>query len=336
MPTLPDRPDLAQLRRQAKELHRAARSGDTAAARRLCGVARVTTLAAAQLVVAREYGFSSWPSLRSAVEAARSTAMSPLMPDKARRAAVYGASDMLSSARERGWDPGVVPVGALFTSQTFITRHLASQPECYSESSTLRPANGTVYLTTTGPPVAVACLGLGAPAPVALLEHLAALGVDSFIAVGPAPAVSSDLRRGDCVVLDRALRDDGVSCHYLPPARYASADAMLTAQLRAAAKGAGLDPWCGPSWTVSTPYRTTAEELAAYRDEGVLVTDMVSAAVFAVASALGCRAASAVVTTTPVDARGHTQATLTARPPGRLTALLECVVALLQAEAVAE
>ncbi|MDP9387105.1 MAG: hypothetical protein M3Q48_04070 [Actinomycetota bacterium] len=336
MATLPDRPDLAQLRRQAKELHRAARSGDAEAARRLRNGAGGTTLAAAQLVVAREHGFSSWPSLRSAVETARSTAMSPLMADKARRKAVYGASHMLSFARDRGWDPGVVPVGAVFTSQIFITAHLASQPDSYRESPTLRPANGSVYLTTTGPPVAIACLGLGAPAPVALLEHLAALGVGSFIAIGPAPAISNDLRWGDCVVLDRALRDDGVSCHYLRPARYASADPSLTSHLQAGADAAGLGARCGSGWTVPTPYRTTAEELAAYRDEGVLVTDMVTAAVFAAASALSCRAASAVVATTPVDARGGGgQAAPAPRPPGRLTALLECAVAVLQDEAAA-
>ncbi|MEU4160788.1 ankyrin repeat domain-containing protein [Actinoplanes sp. NPDC026670] len=67
MPTLdmPERPDLGSFRRQARSLQRAAQSGDHTAlarlARHLPGDLR---LAAAQLVIAREYGFASWPRLK--------------------------------------------------------------------------------------------------------------------------------------------------------------------------------------------------------------------------------------------------------------------------------
>ena len=74
MPTLdmPDRPDLDSFRRQARSLQRAVRAGDADAVARLArhrpgGVPDDLgglPLAAAQLVVAREYGFGSWPRLR--------------------------------------------------------------------------------------------------------------------------------------------------------------------------------------------------------------------------------------------------------------------------------
>src|SRR5690348_7798742 len=67
MPQLPDRPDLAQLRRRARELHRAAAGGDAAALRRVRQVSAKTTLSTAQLAVAREYGFPSWPRLKDEV-----------------------------------------------------------------------------------------------------------------------------------------------------------------------------------------------------------------------------------------------------------------------------
>jgi len=69
MATLPARPDLGHLRRQARDLLRAARSGDSAAAGRVAAVSDRTTLAAAQLAVAREYGFASWARLKTAVDA---------------------------------------------------------------------------------------------------------------------------------------------------------------------------------------------------------------------------------------------------------------------------
>jgi ankyrin repeat protein len=68
MPSLPTQPDLDQLRRQAKELLRAAQAGDTDATARIRAVSDELTLAAAQLALAREYGFASWPRLKDEVE----------------------------------------------------------------------------------------------------------------------------------------------------------------------------------------------------------------------------------------------------------------------------
>ena len=69
MPTsLPERPDLDQLRRQAKDLHRAARAGNPHAVERFrtylpLRPGAAFTLSAAQLVLAREHGLPSWPAL---------------------------------------------------------------------------------------------------------------------------------------------------------------------------------------------------------------------------------------------------------------------------------
>jgi uridine phosphorylase len=120
-------------------------------------------------------------------------------------------------------------------------------------SSTLTPANGKVFVTTGNASVAIACLGAGASGVVTEVEHLVALGVRCFIAVGPAPAISMRVGRGDCVVVERALRDDGVSKHHLPPARYARADVALTERLAARARHCGLNTVHGASWTVPTP-----------------------------------------------------------------------------------
>jgi ankyrin repeat protein len=81
MADLPARPSLDHLRREARDLLRAAQSGDTAAADRIRAVSAAPTLASAQLAVAREYGFASWARLKTAVEA-RST-------DLARQADVF-------------------------------------------------------------------------------------------------------------------------------------------------------------------------------------------------------------------------------------------------------
>src|ERR1039458_218914 len=68
MSELPDRPVLDQLRRQARELLRAATGSEPHALARLRAVSERVTLSAAQLAVAREYGFPSWPALRTEAE----------------------------------------------------------------------------------------------------------------------------------------------------------------------------------------------------------------------------------------------------------------------------
>ena len=71
---LPARPDLDQLRRRAKELRDAVRRGDAPALARFAAHhpsawPDAVSLAAAQFVIARELGFSSWPALKAAVDA---------------------------------------------------------------------------------------------------------------------------------------------------------------------------------------------------------------------------------------------------------------------------
>jgi Family of unknown function (DUF5990)/Domain of unknown function (DUF5655) len=77
MPQLPGRPDIDQLRRQARELQRAAQGRDPDALGRLRAVSGKITLSTAQLALAREYGFPSWRRLRDEVEHRRTVRDGP-------------------------------------------------------------------------------------------------------------------------------------------------------------------------------------------------------------------------------------------------------------------
>lgn len=88
MSELPGRPDLDQLRRQARELLRAATEGEPRAVTRLRAVSERVKLSAAQLAIAREHGCPSWPALRAEVER--------------RRRLSESASPPLQGADERG------------------------------------------------------------------------------------------------------------------------------------------------------------------------------------------------------------------------------------------
>ena len=71
---LPSRPDLDHLKREARSLQQAARSGDSDALQRLrqaLGTDTALKLTDAQRAIAREYGFPTWARLRSHVQASR-------------------------------------------------------------------------------------------------------------------------------------------------------------------------------------------------------------------------------------------------------------------------
>jgi uridine phosphorylase len=135
--------------------------------------------------------------------------------------------------------------------------------------------------------------GIGAPVVAIVIEELVALGVTRFIALGTAGTLQRDIAIGQIVICDRAIRDEGVSHHYIAPARFARPSESLTSELAGALMEAGRAFRVGGSWTIDTPYRETAAEARHYQEEGVLTVEMEAAAVFAVAEHRGVEAAAA-------------------------------------------
>jgi uridine phosphorylase len=135
--------------------------------------------------------------------------------------------------------------------------------------------------------------GVGAPAASIVMEALGAVGVRRFVGVGTAGALQPGLDAGAVIVCDRAVRDEGVSHHYLPPARWAHPTAGLTERLGAELDGAGCQPTTGAAWTIDAPFRETVAEAQHYADEGVAVVEMEASALFTVARCRGFEVASA-------------------------------------------
>lgn len=134
--------------------------------------------------------------------------------------------------------------------------------------------------------------GIGAPGAAIVLEELATLGVRRFISLGLAGALPNEVGFGDVVLCTSAIRDEGVSHHYVPAARYAHPSAVLTDELRQALLTEGMPFTEGLTWTLDAVYRETVEEALAYREEGVVTVEMEAAALFTVAEVRGVEIAS--------------------------------------------
>ena len=86
------------------------------------------------------------------------------------------------------------------------------------------------------------------------------------------------------VIIDRALRDEGTSYHYLPPAEYSVADARLIGSRRSHSRGR-VPTQVGATWTTDAPFRETAEAIVAAEQAGILAVEMEAAALYAFAAA---------------------------------------------------
>jgi uridine phosphorylase len=131
----------------------------------------------------------------------------------------------------------------------------------------------------------VICSGFGRGAPAAglIVEQLIALGARALITIGTAATLTDSLHPGDLVICQDALRGEGLSHHYLPPARYVESDPDLARRLAAAAANLGAPACQGRAWTTDALYRESAVEVQQYTAEGANVADMEAAGVLAVA-----------------------------------------------------
>lgn len=125
--------------------------------------------------------------------------------------------------------------------------------------------------------------GVGAPMATLVVEELIARGTERFCIVGHAGGLDPAFDIGDVVVIDRALRDEGTSHHYLDGGPYAEADPDLTGWLGETLERAGVGYEVGPTWTTDAVYRETVAEVRAYREAGIRTVDMEAASVFTVA-----------------------------------------------------
>jgi uridine phosphorylase len=219
----------------------------------------------------------------------------PNLPGKEEFASIYTANDFVGHLRKNEWDAGHIPHGVVFTYGGFDLV-CGAQPDQYSMNPMLGPGPGRFFTANSADGnVGICCMGIGAPAVAAQLEVLISLGVREFLSLGTAGGLRAEQSVGDVVVLTSAVRDEGVSYHYLAPEANVQPDDSLTAALRDRLLAAGISVSDGSTWTTDAPYRETAEEVAHYREQGVLTVEMEAAAVFAVAEARGVPLASAVV-----------------------------------------
>ena len=135
-------------------------------------------------------------------------------------------------------------------------------------------------------------MDIGAPMTAVAAEELIAAGVSEFLIIGTAGGLNPSMEIGDFVLCTKALRDEGVSHHYLANSRYVLPDGELTARIGRIMKSEGIGFRKGPTWTIDAPYMETVEEVKRYSEEGIATVEMEAAGLFAVAKRRKVKAAA--------------------------------------------
>lgn len=154
-----------------------------------------------------------------------------------------------------------------------------------------------------GEKVSVCSTGIGGPSASIAMEELAAIGADTFIRIGTCGGIDLDVCSGDVVVATGAIRYEHTSMEYAPIEFPAVPDFTVTAALKAASEDLGFtthtgvvqckDAFYGQHCPEKSPvYYDLQQKWESWKRLGVKASEMESAALFVVASALKVRCGS--------------------------------------------
>jgi uridine phosphorylase len=148
-------------------------------------------------------------------------------------------------------------------------------------------ANPIYEMDVDGRRLALVHPGVGAPLAAAFLEELIAFGCRKFIACGGAGVLDREIAVGHLIVPHAAIRDEGTSYHYLPPAREVAASPEAVQAIEQALTRNHFSYLVSKTWTTDGIYRETMDKIKRRREEGCLTVEMEAAAFFAVAQFRG-------------------------------------------------
>ena len=146
---------------------------------------------------------------------------------------------------------------------------------------------------------------IGGPYSVLIAEQLHAAGAKLIVGLTSAGRVSPDLPLPCLVVATSAIRDEGTSYHYLPPASEVACKSPVTQLLERELIATGWAVRSGKVWTTDAPYRETKVQLEKWAGEGVLAVEMQAASLFAFGIAMQACVASVAMVSNAVDNMGE-------------------------------
>ncbi len=132
---------------------------------------------------------------------------------------------------------------------------------------------------------------LGAPQAARMLEILSALGVEKFVVCGGAGTLDDAVTGEKILLACSAVRDEGTSYHYLPPAREVAINETVRQKVVDCLRAEKEDFIQIKTWTTDASFRETPDKVEMRRREGCATVEMECAAYYAAAQFKGLQCA---------------------------------------------
>jgi uridine phosphorylase len=197
---------------------------------------------------------------------------------------VFRPENLLREARrQRGLPDDSVPAVCVLDPDGDIVRSVRA------EGRAGRVAGWACYHTDmyvtehAGVSIGIVGCAVGAPFAVLVAEQMFVSGCQFLVSITSAGQIEPLGPTPYFVLIDRALRDEGTSHHYLPPSLFAEADPTLADRAFTGLAALPLGFHRGASWTTDAPYRETEDAIAGARAQGALAAEMEAAALYAFA-----------------------------------------------------
>lgn len=213
----------------------------------------------------------------------------PILVDKHYDApSAFTPESLLREARrQRGASSADVPAVCLLDPDGDIVRELRARGRARRHDGWVCYHTELFVFEERGLCIGVVGCAVGAAFAVLVAEELFASGCQLLISVTSSGQIVPVQAPPYFVLIERALRDEGTSYHYLPPSSWSPAPHDLLADLDDAFDRLGADVRRGATWTTDAPFRETADAIEAMRRRGILAVEMEAAALYAFAQARG-------------------------------------------------
>ena len=161
----------------------------------------------------------------------------------------------------------------------------SSEVEPYFEIGGENPF--TIYRFVKDPEVLIVLGQVGCPACAGNLDLFYAFGVNKVMFCGGGGVLDKNIKVGQLLVVDGAIRDEGFSYHYVEPSRYIYTNKKVSDEIAAYLDQYNIPYLRGLTWTTDALFRETPEKVELRKSEGAKIVEMEQAGCIAVAQFRG-------------------------------------------------
>lgn len=139
--------------------------------------------------------------------------------------------------------------------------------------------------TYQGVKVGIIGKAVGASFAVLLAEQLFASGCKLLLSMTSAGQLVRTIAPPYFILIEKAVRDEGTSYHYLPPAEFSFIQREVKEKLNGVFDELDLKIFSGSTWTTDAPYRETEDVVNYYKGKTIHAVEMEASALYAFAQA---------------------------------------------------